>query len=344
MPGTDPVILKAPEYPGGRLDWQHFDFVSGPKSYPLNATRKVRVMAAPLRFAGQPAARWWEMEEGVACFGNLSGGEGDLARSVLAAYAAVAGGDWYFLPCRVPSGALARVRSLNVLDNFGAWTRIASCAAGDAEGDAPRVWRWFEIAGNVEKDPDLTPLLFVPPVAATTREGDVLEEVHFRRDDMANLAWAIEARYQGIYDRAVERSTPLVPTKTLPTIPDDWTYRLGTDVPGNWFPLLPVRITGALPQIVLRRGMMVTAPDATATAGPFGMILLPGRPFLMNEAEVPAAGARVTRRYQTARSADGGSHLWAARLKTPSTGPMTHSPLEYDALAGWSPRTARRGR
>jgi hypothetical protein len=36
-----------------------------------------------------------------------------------------------------------------------------------------------------------------------------------------------------------------------------------------------------------------------------------------------------------ARSADGGSHLWNARRKTPSSGPMSHSPLEYDALKGW---------
>jgi hypothetical protein len=341
VPGVDAIRLEAREYPGGRLDWQHFDFVSGPKSYaPLN-TVKLRVLANPLQFAGQPALRWWEMEEGDAYFGDLAGGEADLARSVLAAYAAVAGDDWFVLPCRVPAGSLSRVRSLRVLDNFGDWTTIRSTAAGDAVGGGDRIWKWFEIAGSVEKDPDLTPLLFVPPVVNTTREGDVMEEVHYRRDEMANLAWAIEGRYQGAWDRAVERTVPIVNSDPIPENPQDWTYQLGSEVPANWFPLVPVRITGGSPQIVFRRGRMAHDASTGARSVPLGVILLPGRPFLLDEAEVPLAGTRVTRRYQLARSANGDTNLWNARRKTPSSGPMRHSPLEYDALKGW-PAAKRR--
>ena len=238
------------------------------------------------------------MEEGDAYFGDLAGGEADLARSVLAAYAAVTGDDWFVLPCRVPSGSLSRVRSMRVLDNFGDWTTIRSTAAGDVAGGGDRIWKWFEIAGNVEQDPDGTPLLFVPPVVSTTREGDLLEEVHYRRDEIANLAWAIEARYQGAWDRAVERTVPIVRSDPIPEDPEDWTYQLGSEVPANWFPLVPVRIIGGSPQIVFRRGRMAHDPSKGAGSVPRGVILLPGRPFLLDEAEVPLAGTRVTRRYQ----------------------------------------------
>ncbi|MGH2667609.1 MAG: hypothetical protein ACRDH5_00540 [bacterium] len=341
VPDTDPIRLLAREYPGGRLDWQHFDFLSGPEKYrPLN-TQKLRVLATPLQFAGQPALRWWEMEEGEAYFGDLAGGEADLARSVLAAYAAVAGDDWFVLPCRVPAGSLSRVSSMRVLDNFGDWTTIRSTAAGDA-ADGDRVWKWFEISGNPDKDPGTTPLLFVPPVVNTTREGDVLEEVHFRRDEMANLAWAIETRYQGVWDRAVERTAPIVKPEPTPENPEDWTYQLGSEVPANWFPLVPVRIIGDSPQVVFRRGRMAHDPSKRQRSVPRGVLLLPGEPFLLDEAEVPLAGTRVTRRYQMARSADGGTHLWNARRKTPSSGPMSHSPLDYDALKGWPAAKGRR--
>jgi hypothetical protein len=335
VPGADPIRLAAPEYPGGLLDWQHFDYLDGPKALVAADSRSVRMLASPLEFAGQPAARWWEMEEGVAYFGDLAGGAADLARSVLAAYAAVAGDDWFVLPCQLPAGTLSRVKRLRVLDNFGDWTSLRSCAAVDAAAGNDRVWRWFELTGNVAADPEATPLLFVPPVLGTTRQGNVLEEVHFRRDEMANLSWAIELSYQGALDRPVARLAPLQGPAPEPAVVGDWTYQLGSVVPANWVPLVPVRIDAGSPQIVLRRGRMVQQGGSASDGTPKGALLRPGQPFLLNEAEVPLGGTQVTRRYQMARSADGGTHLWCARRKIPSTGAMTHSPLDFDALRLW---------
>lgn len=90
--------------------------------------------------------------------------------------------------------------------------------------------------------------------------------------------------------------------------------------------------------------MVAWAHDPSKGEGsvPHGVILLPGKPFLLDEAEVPLAGTTVTRRYQMARSSDGGAHLWNARRKTPSSGPMRHSPLDYDALKGWLSAKGRR--
>jgi hypothetical protein len=51
---------------------------------------------------------------------------------------------------------------------------------------------------------------------------------------------------------------------------------------------------------------------------------------MLYEEELPAGGLRVTRRYQLARSADGGVHLWTGRRKHPSGGPMKRTPLHFD--------------
>ncbi len=51
------------------------------------------------------------------------------------------------------------------------------------------------------------------------------------------------------------------------------------------------------------------------SSGALGRILEPGRPLLIYDEEVPATGARVTRTWQMARSADGQVVVWVGRRK-----------------------------
>ena len=183
--------------------------------------------------------------------------------------------------------------------------------------------------------------MFLPPVVNTIQQGRPLEAVEFRRDEMANMAWAIERRVESVAERAVDREAGPRPAP-LP-LPDDgaWRYQLATDVPDHWVPLVPVRIDGASPDIVLRRGRVAAgAEDGSANVAK-GRILEPERPFLLCEEELPSGGLRVTRAYQLARSADGGVHLWTGRRKQPSGGPMARTPLHFDALtiAASNPRS-----
>jgi hypothetical protein len=60
--------------------------------------------------------------------------------------------------------------------------------------------------------------------------------------------------------------------------------------------------------------------DGAESSTPHGGILRPGKAFIIDEAEVPYGGIRVTLRYQMARSADGGVHLWLGRRKRPGQG------------------------
>ncbi len=340
------IELTAPEYPGGRLDWQHFDVESVPKvaapKPPRPATqipKHLRVLPIPLQFAGMPASRWWEFEDGNAYFGDLAGGPEDLARSVVAAYSAVAGDDWFVVPCTLDVGTVAQVVSLRVLDDFEGWTTVESAAVVDAASSDERPWRWFELHGDPSVGRGQAPLLFLPPVVSTVEQGRPLEAVEFRRDEMANMAWAIERRVESTAGRPVDREAGPRPEPLPP--PDDgaWRYQLATDVPDHWVPLVPVRINGARPDVVLRRGRVAAAGDVGDANTAKGRILEPERPFILCEEELPTGGLRVTRAYQLARSADGGVHLWTGRRKQPSGGPMARTPLHFDKVTASAPRS-----
>ncbi|MGB5760902.1 MAG: hypothetical protein WBM50_28560, partial [Acidimicrobiales bacterium] len=127
------IELEAPEYPGGTLDWHHFDVVTSKLSDRADqGLRQLRALATPLAYAGMPAPRWWELEEHETYLGDLGTGPDDLARSVIAAYGAVAGDDWFVVPCRIPSGSLTQVVELRVRDDFNQWTSVGATAVDDA--------------------------------------------------------------------------------------------------------------------------------------------------------------------------------------------------------------------
>lgn len=335
------IELKAPGYTGGKLDWHHFDLHDAPKEYPESKRATLRMLASPLRFAGQPAQRFWEIEEGSIYFGDLAGGAADLSRSMLAAYAAVAGDDWFVLPASLPAGHIARVARVTVRDNFGGPVDVPSIAVADAGNDSDRVWRWFEHRDRTGTVRTRTPLLFMPPVVVDPARGPKLEEVHFRRDEMANLAWAIERRYASAAGRPVVAERPQRTEPPEPGNQGDWTFELGHAIPAQWFPLVPIRTRATSPEVLLRRGLVSHSTSGTPPNRAKGELLTPSKPFLLEESEVPTYGTEVTRRWQMARSADGGRHLWMSRRKRPSNGATGHSPLLYDELSGW-PRSRKR--
>ena len=346
------VVLAADDYPGGNLDWFHVDIVEAKrlddgkndgerdgttddKAPPADA--RVEVLASPLRYAGQPAARFWEFEDGDVNFGDLAGGPEDLARSVIAAFGAMAGDDWLLVPMTLPVGVLARVRSVHVIDGFdGRWnipsTAVADTLAGrQGLGPEDRPWRFFELHGDPGPDamPPMPPMLFLPPVLDTLETSKPVEALEFRRDEMANLAWGIERRVESAWGRPVDRDSALA-ERHAPD-PETWDFTLATPIPPSWVPLVPVHRPGRWPEVVLQRGRLAT-DDPADTTSVESVVLGATSPFLLCEEEIPDGGIRVTRRYQFARDHRGGTHLWLSRRVTPASGPMRRTPLRFDDL------------
>lgn len=173
-------------------------------------------------------------------------------------------------------------------------------------------------------------LLVVPPVVGHSIEGPSIEEVALIRDETANMAWAIERKISGPVGNAIDRyersrlgAAPQDRTEVLDTL----SYRLSTEVPDHWIPLVP-RSDG-LRAIRLDRGTMVSADGDVLR--PQGRILEPERPLSLFEEEIPRSGIAVARAWQVARTPDGRTLAWIGRQKRPSRGEGS-SGLAFDQL------------
>jgi hypothetical protein len=200
------------------------------------------------------------------------------------------------------------------------------------EVDGPTAaWRLFHLSGTSDA------ALLLAPTLTASLESPALEEVLFLRDEMANLAWAVERLIDGPHGRPVQRHelevarqqrTNASPAES-PIAP--LAYHLTTRVPAHWIPLVPVRDAPTAPLRLRRASLLRGGPAELMEPEPLGRILLPGQALEVHEEEVPRAGARVTRNFQSARAADGSTHVWMARRKGPGRG-EGFSGLRFDVV------------
>jgi hypothetical protein len=332
--------LTAQEYFDGHLDWEDFSINAevsmGAANDKAITQTTTTVIPAPVNFRGAPAPRFWEFEDAQVDYGAISTGPADLPHMLLIEFANSFGNDWFVIPVELEIGSLCRTRSLVVTDTFGVRTLIKS----NSESGLPHsAWRMFQLSfQRPEGSAPLTPasnLFFLPPALAKDIEGKPVEEVLFLRDEMANMAWGVERLVESSIEQPVNRyetaatrdssSQPVVSADGIPV------YRLASQVPEHWTPLLPVQTDAATGAVRLMRGA-VLKPDGTQQAvRPQGRILNPdGKPSLnICEEEVPREGARVTRSYQLARWLDGSTHLWMGRRKQVGRGEGS-SGLRFD--------------
>jgi len=189
-----------------------------------------------------PADRYWEFEDGNVNFAGAEAGVTDLLRMTVTEFALTFGNDWFLLPVRLPVGSLYTVDRFEVVDSFG--IRAVVRPVRDVN-QAP--WRMFELTAEPSLGEALKHTMFLPDSLDGVMEGVVLEHTLLARDEMANLAWAIEKKVQGIsgdpLDRDLEAQGLAFQQQIKfedPPSPQ-LVYRLATPVPANWTPLLPVR-------------------------------------------------------------------------------------------------------
>lgn len=321
--GMGETVLTAKEYVGGRLDWDDFSVGDGEPSIPPEERDaepvSERLLPTAIAFPGMPAPRWWEFEDASVDLHRLDVGTVDLSRLAFSEFVLVAGDDWFITPIEVPIGSLTRIESVAVTDTFGERTPIKP-----TEAAGPGDWSIFRYETE-GRDPGL----FVPPVLADSVETEPVESVVFGRDEMANVAWAIERTVESWTGRPIDRfeATPKTPPEatSTPSVDATLVYDLATDVPDYWYPLVPESVDES---IRLVRGGVLD-PNELASDQPLGRILEPDEPLALQDEEVPRAGIEVTRSYQLARWIGGATHLWCGRYKRPGRGEAT-SGLRFD--------------
>jgi hypothetical protein len=268
------VELKSDEYTDGHVDWEDFVGAALPQNEQEQfATRQFSVAQrhpSPVRYPGMPAERYWEFEDGQVNFAGMEAGVTDLLRMSVTEFALTFGNDWFLTPVRLPVGGLYRVTQFAITDTFGITAQAGPVAP---LGGVP--WTLYELSEEANLQGQLAHTLYLPDSLDGVKEGAVLEYTLLARDEMANLAWAIEKTVQGIsgepLDRDLEaKSLAFQQQIHFDTAPDSpqLVYRLATPVPANWTPLLPMRnpvlnLADPLEVQLARAGMKRFYPEAS---------------------------------------------------------------------------------
>ena len=326
------TALAARAYVGGRLDWYAFD-AAPPMTPPLGAAadgaRRAEaraILPTPVRFPGMPLERWWTFEDGGLDVGALDAAPEDLARLVLTEFVVTYGNDWFALPLELDAGTLTRLGDVRVMNVFG---EVADVRPASRPGDP---WQMYALSGADG------PLFFLAPALPPHPEGAPVEEVRLVRDEGTNLVWAVERAAPDPATGAVvdryerhQRSRAAAPPAPRPAAVADVAYRLGTEVPDYWFPLVPARDGSGDRSTRLVQGRLLNTEEGHL-GDPFGQLLRElGGTNGLREEEAPRSGAHVTRGYQLARWSDGSTHVWLGRHKRAGRGEGS-SGLRYDLV------------
>ena len=337
---TTNLLLDAPDFPGGHLDWYSFSLATAAAT-PVSTANPATV--TPVSFAflpnhvtfrGMHDPRWWTFEDSVTDFGALDAQHVDIAKLLVMEFALIYGNSWFAVPVPTPIDALARVTTLVVSDVFGIRTLIRPSEQTTVNpGETP--WSMYKVSGtNTRSD-----FIVMAPTLGVVNDADALEQVMFLRDDMAAMAWAVENELQGDLDAAIDGAlayqqrlitNPPPPPPTAVAGGPSIYYTTEIPVPDNWIPMVPVQTAeGAL---YLRRGTMAIPTSAgilnvTARA----LLLDPGQPFFVADHIVPRAGLEAERYFRRTRGADGATYVWLARTSGPGTGPGW-SGLRFDTI------------
>jgi hypothetical protein len=341
----DEMTFSATEI-DGPIDWSSFDVDTGLSLTPASDQKITplveAVIPAPVSFPGSPAPRFWEMEDARIAYGLVPVGPSDLAHLLMIEYASAYGNDWFVLPLTLPVGSVTRVDSLVVTDTFGVRSLVRPL------NDPALPPAFFSMWQPSLKHPILASgvrvasnRFFLPPTLSRTLDSAPLEDVLFMRDEMANLAWAIERTVESPIEQPAQRYDGREPTP--PSLESIGTglprYLLASEVPRNWIPLLPVQVPNPVHPNTpgqslsrLKRAALLQ-PDGMATTiqSEAGEVLRSVANLLLYDEEVPREGARITRQRRLARWSDGSTWLWTGFRSQVGQGEGS-SALRFDQL------------
>jgi hypothetical protein len=336
-------VLDASRYHQGRVDWYSFDLDSAAPPLTTDAQnpapvpppeKPISFIPTAASFKGMPNPRFWEMENRQINLGKLDAKTTDHLLLLFAELALVYGNDWFVVPYTMPVNSLCEVRGLVVTDVFGDRTVIE--AAGEGQDNDWQRWSMFSLSnkGEIGK---YNRQFFLPAALTQSLESEPLEQVNYLRDEMANMVWAVEERIPDGTGRGINGHDAADKTGILPppiaASPAKIRYLLGTSVPENWIPFLPVHQPGSVQQIRFQRAAMPklgNPPQEVIQAKGILLNEVPP-PYFIEEEEIPASGTLVRRSYQRTRWYGGRTYVWIGRYRETGRG-QGASNLRFDQI------------
>jgi hypothetical protein len=151
------------------------------------------------------------------------------------------------------------------------------------------------------------------------------------------MVWGVEeiipdATGRGINGHEAADRTGVLPEPIVDS-PAPIRYLLGTTVPENWIPFLPVQRPGSTQDIAFQRAAMpkMGTPPRDIVRAKGVLLNEPPLPWFVNEEEVPFAGTVITRSYQRVRWYDGRTYVWIGRRRETGRG-VGSSNLRFDQI------------
>lgn len=370
-------VLKVKDYGSKDLEWFAFDEkpsgdsdtdmeeAAADSSIPnldetgLTQTKLISLLPSQSGFAGMPASRWWEFEDGEMNFGTSNMSTTDISKILLTEFALVYQDDWFSVPYNVEIGSYAEVKGILVKDVFGQQTFVQHTTS-HISGSNWDEWNLHNLS-EYDDEPGVSPAgqaLFFPPTLSHKMESEPLEEVLFFRDEIANMVWALEKKVLGHRGKGIDANLAVSELKEYllnlkpeegvdTTTAADLKYRLMSEVPMNWIPFIPVRDTSATDNrsIKLQRAAMpLSLPnyDGTVAIRPQTGYLRKGisdsddleltdPTYFIDEELVTRAGLTIKKKNQRARWLDGKTYLWQGTTKTLGRGEGA-SHLRFDEV------------
>ena len=326
--GTGTTLeLTADAHDGGEVDWWSFDAAEAAAqtgaAKPIE--HDVEIVPTRVSFRGMPTPRWWEEEDASIDLGGIDAHPADLSRMALLHFTLVYGNDHFVAPVRMPVGSVFRTNKLLVTDTFGATVSILPAAQQGTASQVPGAPRWTMFTLSLDGAQGVADAFLLPASAMLPLTSAPLEDVHLLRDEMANLAFAVEHTFEG-HDgrpqRRIERA--IEPLSTTPGVAGVLTYRRGTTVPEHWFPLVPQRAaSGDAPELKVQKMSYSPHPDHV----PKGTFVVLGGTFA--DDRIPREGRQIRRDRVRARWSDGTTWSWERRRTSVGRGEGT-SGLRFD--------------
>jgi hypothetical protein len=327
--------LIADQYSDGHLDWYSFDLdhrqkiVLDPDPGPVAVTEQYSsFIPAPIKFKGMPLPRFWMMEDSQTDFGKIDTSVTGLLHLLLAEFGLIYSNDWFMLPYPLSINTVCEIKNIVITDVFGEHVLVRP--AGRGSETLWHRWAMFHHTDRNNATGD-TNIFYLAPAITKAIEGDPLEDVTMLRDEMANMVWGVESTVPSQAGRGVSgMEMARLETEPKPFVPFGDSaairYVLGTTVPENWIPFVPVHLPGSDAEIRLQRARLPGAKP------PKGVLLNEAQPvYFINEEEVPRSGLSVQRSYQRTRWLNGRTYLWIGRRKEIGKG-EGWSNLKFDQI------------
>ena len=333
-------VLLADQYVGGHLDWYSFDLapagtITLPGEQPGEASVQEIIASfipSPIAFKGMPNPRFWAMEDSQTDFGKIDTSATGLIHLMFAEFGLVYSNDWFMLPYPLGINTLCEIKGVVITDVFGEHVLIRPAGRGAEDN-----WQRWAMFHHTERGARWTgsSLFYLAPAVTKSLEGDPLESVTFLRDEMANMVWAVETIVPSQSGEGVNgNEMALLEKRPEPFTPAGNAvirYILGTEVPDNWIPFVPVHVEGSDTEIRLQRARLPSGKGA------LGQVLTEKQaPYFINEEEVPRAGIIVQRVFQRTRWINGKTYLWIGRSKAAGKG-EGWSNLAFDQIVDIPP-------